>query len=113
MHKFNFLRHIFKSNTKLPTHILLPPNDNITILTIHNTSKLLVTTNNIIKNHHTPLKINPTILEHKTILHNLSDVTTITNTQPITTITTTIVPHTLSQEQLWHLYKNLHNTTTQ
>jgi thiamine-monophosphate kinase len=74
MREFELLRHVFEANTSLPTHVLVPPGDDMAMLHLSG-HRLLATVDQVVDGRHVRVTSTPIeLVGRKAITRSLSDV---------------------------------------
>lgn len=107
MREFELLDRIFAQNGSLPDHVLLPPGDDMALLSLGGCTQLLAAADSVIEGRHTPRGIDPAVIGRKAVLRNVSDVAAMANARPVATIATVVLPRDITQERAWRLYEGL------
>ena len=110
MREFKLLERIFEANRALPPHVLVPPGDDMALLSLRGAGRLLVAADSVIEGRHTPRGIDPYAIGRKAVLRNVSDVAAMGNARPIASIATVVLPRDTTDERAWRLYEGLRDT---
>ena len=107
MREFELLDRIFAENAALPPSVLIPPGDDMAMLTLGASTRLLAAADSVIEGRHTPKGIDPAIIGRKAVLRNVSDVAAMANARPVATLAAVVLPPGLAADQAWRLQQGL------
>lgn len=107
MREFELLSRIFEDNGALPAHVLLPPGDDMALLSLGSATTLLVAADSVIEGRHVPWGIDPAVLGRKAVLRNVSDVAAMANARPIATLASLVLPASVEQTGAWRLQQGI------
>lgn len=107
MREFELLDRIFTDNAMLPASVLIPPGDDMAMLALGGSTRLLVAADSVVEGRHTPKDIDPAVIGRKAVLRNVSDVAAMANARPIATLAAVVLPHGLEAERAWRLQEGI------
>lgn len=107
MREFSLLERIFRENAGLPASVLLPPGDDMAMLALAGTRRLLVAADSVLEGRHVPVGIDPFVIGRKVVLRNVSDVAAMANARPIASVVAAVLPAGTSEERAWRLHEGL------
>jgi thiamine-monophosphate kinase len=107
MHEFSVLQQVFRHNTRLPSHVTVPPGDDMAEIQLGSSSRLLVAVDSVVEGRHTPMGIDPFVIGRKAVLRNVSDVAAMVNAGPIASVVAAVLPPGVSDSQAWRLHEGI------
>ncbi|MFZ4751297.1 MAG: thiamine-phosphate kinase [Phycisphaerales bacterium] len=110
MREFDLLHRVFALNARLPATVLVPPGDDMAVLSLEGARALLVAADSAIEGRHAPRGCDPYLIGRKAVLRNLSDVAAMGAARPIATIACVTLPAGIAEAAAWRLYEGLRET---
>ncbi len=110
MHEFALLERVFALNAEFGHEVIVPPGDDMAVLSLGNARSLLAACDSAIEGVHVPRGIDPFVLGRKAVLRNVSDVAAMMNARPLATLACVTLPAGIDDEKAWQLFCGLRHT---
>lgn len=110
MREFALLDRLFALNAELPPSVLIPPGDDMALVSLAGSDRVLVAADSAIEGRHAPLGCDPYLIGKKAVLRNLSDVAAMGGARPVATIACAILPRGIDEARAWRLAEGLRET---
>jgi len=110
MREFALLDRIFALNAELPPSVLIPPGDDMALVSLAGCDRVLVAADSAIEGRHAPLGCDPYLIGKKAVLRNLSDVAAMGGARPVATVACAILPRGIDEARAWRLAEGLRET---
>ena len=112
MREFALLDRIFALNAQLPASVLIPPGDDMALVSLAGCDRVLVAADSAIEGRHAPLGCDPYLIGRKAMLRNLSDVAAMGAARPVATIACAVLPRGIDEARAWRLAEGLRETAS-
>ncbi len=110
MREFEVLRRIFALNPQLPASVLIPPGDDMALVSLAGCDRVLVAADSAIEGRHAPRGCDPYLIGRKAVLRNLSDVAAMGAARPVATVACAVLPRGIDAARAWRLAEGLRET---
>lgn len=110
MREFALLDRIFALNAQLPAAVLIPPGDDMALVSLAGCDRVLVAADSAIEGRHAPWGCDPYLIGRKALLRNLSDVAAMGAARPVATVACAVLPRGLDEARAWRLAEGLRET---
>jgi len=110
MREFALLERIFALNAQLPGSVLIPPGDDMALVSLAGCDRVLVAADSAIEGRHAPWGCDPHLIGRKAVLRNLSDVAAMGAARPVATVACAVLPRGLPEPRAWRLAEGLRET---
>ena len=110
MREFEVLGRIFALNPQLPATVLIPPGDDMALVSLAGCDRVLVAADSAIEGRHAPAGCDPYLIGRKAMLRNLSDVAAMGAARPVATVACAVLPRGLDEARVWRLAEGLRET---
>ena len=104
------LERIYALNPQLPASVMLPPGDDMAMVSCNQSGEILVAADSAIEGRHTPMGCDPYLIGRKAVLRNLSDVAAMGNARPIAIVACATLPAGIDSARAWRLFEGLRET---
>lgn len=110
MREFALLDRIFALNPRLPGTVLVPPGDDMALLSLAGCDRVLVAADSAIEGRHAPWGCDAYLIGRKAMLRNLSDVAAMGAARPVATVACAVLPRGVDEARAWRLAEGLRET---
>lgn len=110
MREFALLHRIFAQNAQLPAEVLIPPGDDMALVSLAGCDEVLVAADSAIEGVHVPLGCDAYLVGRKAMLRNLSDVAAMGAARPVATVACAVLPKSIDDARAWRLAEGLRET---
>jgi len=110
MREFELLDRIFALNAQLPASVLIPPGDDMALVSLAGCDRVLIAADSAIEGKHAPLGCDPFVIGRKAVLRNLSDVAAMGGARPVATVACATLPANIDAARAWRLAEGLRQT---
>lgn len=110
MREFALLDRIFALNAQLPASVVIPPGDDMALVSLERCDRVLVAADSAIEGRHAPIGCDPFLIGRKAMLRNLSDVAAMGAARPVATIACAVLPRGIDEGRAWRLAEGLRET---
>lgn len=115
------LERVYALNSLLPASVLLPPGDDMAMVSCRDacadsraaSNEILIAADSAIEGRHTPMGCDPYLIGRKAVLRNLSDVAAMGNARPIAIVACATLPAGIDSHRAWRLFEGLRETAQQ
>jgi len=110
MREFALLHRVFARNAELPSSVVIPPGDDMALVSLGDQTRVLIAADSAIEGRHTPFGCDPYMIGRKAMLRNLSDVAAMGAVRPVATVACAVFPTGTEESRAWRLAEGLRET---